>query len=452
MTTIHTVEAKTTDHQVWPQRMRSKTLVAAFLIVLPAVIFYSILFRQAVNLPVQDDYEMILGFLNRMAELNGVSAKTAYFLSAQFNEYKIFLVHLFAWLQLALIGHLNIGALCAIGNGFVLLLAVLLWKMFLPQHKDIASRLLFFVPISWLIFQLRYAETLNWAGPSLSNIPVVLFSVAAIYFLMAGTRMAYYFSLACLVLAIASLGSGMVMIPVGVLILRRSNLRLIGWLVVSAGCIAAYAYHYNFQSSQSSVHHSIFATAVHWNPRFFFSFIGGAPGINLLMCTFLGIALCVFFIVMALRGYFRRNPMVGYCVLFVFLTAVGVTALRSDLGIGESITSRYAMYPILLVIFAWFAIIEEFLASAETSTREGVLTLVILLSILFSLGEDRLGWGFLRYRNENTVSGMKTFEHFGISPVLPWRNQGARIDELDRNALVALPESMRLGIYKPPQL
>jgi hypothetical protein len=166
--------------QVLP-RLRPKVLIAAVFVALPPILFYAILFHKAMNVPLEDDYEALLDFLNQMAELRSVSAKASYFLAVQFNEYKLFFGHGLVWLQFALFGRIDIRLLCALGNGFVLLLAILLWKMFLPNREDFAYRMAFFVPVSWLLFQLQYVETLNWAMPSLANLPVLVFSLGAIF-------------------------------------------------------------------------------------------------------------------------------------------------------------------------------------------------------------------------------------------------------------------------------
>jgi hypothetical protein len=65
-----------------------KALIPAFFVALPAILFYAILFRKAINVPFMDDYEALLDFLNRMTELQSGSAKASYFLASQFNEYK----------------------------------------------------------------------------------------------------------------------------------------------------------------------------------------------------------------------------------------------------------------------------------------------------------------------------------------------------------------------------
>jgi hypothetical protein len=448
-------------------RVRPKALTASILVALPAILFYGILFAKAINLPFQDDYEMVLDFLNRMAEQKGVSAKVAYFWSAQFNEYKLFLAHGIGWLQYTLLGHINIELLCALGNGFVLLLAILLWKMFLPNHNDLVDRIALFIPVSWLLFQLQYVETLNWAMPSLSNLPVLFFSLGAIYFLVRGTRRAFCGALVCLILAVASLASGMVVIPVGLLILavNRRYARLVGWLAVSAGCIAAYAYHYDVMSSQSRAQHSVLSTVIRARPLFVIAFIGNAAalpfrGIHyhvvVLLTVSLGLLLCGFFAAMTMRGYYRRNPLVSYCVLYLLLTAIGVAGLRSDMGLILSFSLRYRIYSALLLIFAWFAIVEEFLPNADVFPRRNrILLSVIVCTALFSLSMDTWGWFYLTERNRRTVLGMAAFEHpvpgeASHGPVLQVPDHDARFDLLARRAPEILKQSMKLGIYRPP--
>ena len=447
--------------------IRPKAMIVAFFLVLPAILFYAILLGKAISPPLLDDYEILLDFLNQMAERKSVSAKVSYFFSAQFNEYKLFLGHGIGWLQYALLGHLNIEILCALGNGFVLLLAILLWKMFLPNHSDLVDRIALFIPVSWLLFQLEYVETLNWAGPSLSNFPVLVFSLGAIYFLVRGTDRAFWGALACLILAVASLANGLLVVPIGVLILtvNRRYARLVGWLVVSAGCIAAYAYRYNVMSSQSQVQDSVLSTVIQPRPLYVLAFVGNAAAlpfegidhrVAVLLSLLLGLLLCGFFVTITMRGYYRRNQLVSYCVLYLLLTAIGVAGLRSSFGLAPSVSSRYQIYSALLLAFAWFAIVEEFVAYKGVPLRRNrILLSAIVCTALFSLSMDTWGWFYLTDRNRVTVLGMAAFEQpapgeIRSGPILPIPNHGARFDLLARRAPEILKQSMKLGIYRPP--
>jgi hypothetical protein len=448
-------------------RFPRKALIPAVFVALPAILFYAILFRQAINVPLLDDYEALLDFLNQMVELKSVSARASYFLASQHNEYKLFFGHGVAWLQLALYGRIDIRILCAVGNGFVLLLAVLLWKMFLPNHRDLTYRLAFFIPVSWLLFQLQYAETLNWAMASLANLPVLLFSLGAIYLLVRPARHAFCGSLVCFVLAVASLGNGFLLIPIGVLILvlARRYARVVCWLAVSAGCVAAYAYRYNVMSSQSRLNHSVLSQVIRLRPLYMITFIGSAAAfpvderyllLDIALSLFLGLFLCAFFVAAVRRGYVRRNPLVSCCILFLLLTAVGVAGLRSDLGLAQSLGSRYGIYSALFLIFAWFVGVEEFLQSENVPLQHNHMLLVAIAgSVLFSLSMDALGWRNLAGRNRMVILGMAAYEHpvspeTSTGPIFPLPNQNARWDELDRRAPVILRQSQKLGIYKPP--
>ena len=448
--------------------LRLKALLSAIAVALPAVLLYSILLSQASDLPIYDDYRLLLGFVNEMVGINTLSAKASYFLGAQHNEYKLFFAHGLVWLQFVALGHLNMKLLCAIGNGFVLFLGILLWKMFLPKYKNIASQLVYFIPVSWLLFQLQYIETLNWATGSMQNLPVLFFSLGAIYLLVQATNREYFGALVFLVLAIASSGNGLLVIPIGVLILAldRRYGHLLPWLVVSAGCLAAYAYRYNIMSSQSPVHPSILSAVTGLRPLFVIAFIGNAAafpiragflGVSALLCPFLGIVLCTFFFYLVRRGYCRRNPLVCYCVLLLLLTAAGAAGLRSELGLMQSLTSRYGIYSALLLIFAWFAIVEEFLLNEGTTRRNNILTSAIAFAVAFSVIMDVGGWHYSVVRNHELIRGMAVFEHpvspeSTAGPVLPLPNQPASSDLIDLQARAILIQSIELGVYRPPTL
>ena len=447
-------------------RFRLKALISAIAVALPVAFFYSILLGQASEIPIYDDYRLLLGFVNVMVGLQTFSAKASYFLGAQHNEYKLFFAHGVVWLQFAALGHVNMRLLCAIGNGFGLLLGMLLWKMFLPNHKNIASRLVYFIPVSWLLFQFQFIETLNWATGSLQNLPVLFFSLGAIYLLVRGMRREFIAALAFLIMAIASNGNGLLVIPIGILILalNRRYGRIVPWLVVSAGCLAAYAYKYNVMSSQSPVHPSIFSTLTGLRPLFVLAFIGNAAafpiragflGVSALLCPLLGVVVCTFLFYLVQRGYCRRNPLVSYCVLFLLLTSLGAAGLRSDLGLMQSLTSRYGIFSVLVVIFAWFAIVEEFLLDESVPRRNRILTSAIAFSVVFALIMDAGGVHYSAVRNRELIRGMTAFEHPAspestAGPILPLPNQPASSDLVDLQARAILIQSIKTGIYRPP--
>jgi uncharacterized membrane protein YecN with MAPEG domain len=442
-----------------PPSAHLRLSVSAFLVALPAIIFYAILFRRSPDLPSFDDYGLLL-FLNKFRELQSISEKASWFLASQHNEYKLFFARAVGWLQLTLWGQVNVKILCVIGNAFVAMLAILLFKMFLPTQKDMATRLALFIPVSWLLFQLQYWGTVNSPFAGLQNLPVLFFSFAAIFLLVRESKTAFSGALLFLMLAVAASGNGFLLIPIGILILvvARRYLRILAWLATSAVCIAAYAYHYNSMSSQADHHRSVFATLLQLNPAYILAFIGCAGTPSAIISILLGFLICGFFIFMAFKGYLRKNPLVSYCVLFLLLTAVGVAGIRSELGVMQSLQSRYTIYSVLLLIFVWFAIVEEFLQFQTGNLHQnGVLLSTVLVVVVFSLFMDGIGSIILEQRARETVQAMSLFEHsypsdptVGPMPTPPLQQRPPGWNAANRGAGEILLKSIKLGIYHPP--
>ena len=440
--------------------------IPAMLILLPATLFYGVLFRNLVNLPLLDDYDALLEFLNRLVQTKGVAAKFLLLLAEQHNEYKLFWVHGLAMAQVELMGHVNFAQLCVLGDGAVLVLAFLLWLMFLPQEKNSVRRLTFFVPVAWLLFQLGYCDTLNWAMASLQNLWAIVFSLAAIQCALGLTRTAYAGALILYMLAIAASGNGFLLLPVGLLIVisRRQWRRCTGWLAVTGVSIAAYAYHYNMMSSQSNPHLSVFSTLLHLRPDYVVVFVDNAGAVrgstylSVWICLTLGTVLLVFFGWLAWRGYALKNPAVACSVLFIILTAIGVAGIRSDFGLVQGLSSRYAIYGALLAIFAWAALAEEFLQNRnEPSFGDRVCVAMVVTMMLYGFFMDEMGYQYLAQREQNMVKAMTVYEHTAASPspvspvpIYPVETEG--MISLRQRALGILGESIRLGVYEPPKL
>ncbi len=444
----------------WPMNHRQLGL-AALLVALPPMFFYTILFRTAVNLPVIDDYGAVLGFVNQSMQHKGILGQLGYLLTSQHNEYKLYVMQGVVWLQYGLCGHIDFRILSAIGNSFVLLLGILLWKLFLPGHKDLVSRLMYFVPVSLLLFQLQDAENLNWAASSLQHVAVLFFAFSAITLLAKGGWGRLVAAIAFLALAIFSDGNGVLLIPIGLLILGIGR-RWTGaacWLAASGGSLLLYAYHYNVQSSQSRMHDSVFATVLRLNPLFGISVIGSAGGVPFAAGSIvLGAALCIFFLYMARRGYCRRNPTVSYCVLFLLLTAAGVAALRSDFGVAYSLHTRYMIYSALLLIFAWFAVVEEFLQDRPAELlRNDLFLCAVLAAFVFSAFMDIYGWTQINTRNRKLEHSMAAFEDKSApqddgapGPRSLLTDDRAVADAYNQQARAYLSEAIHNGVYQPP--
>jgi hypothetical protein len=439
---------------------RPIVILGMVLIAIPVIAFYTILLRNVLNIPFLDDYGAVLDLTNHTANLSPWN-QFCYLLTSQHNEYKLIFEHGVLWFQFIFLKRIDFRILCVIGDSFVILIGVMLWKMFLPS-KDLASRLMLFVPAAWLLFQLQYIETLNWAMASLQNLPVIAFSLVAIYLLGLRSPKALAASILALMAAVASSGNGLLVIPLGTLMLtlNRRYIHLAVWLSASIACIGTYSYHYNAASSQSPLHRSILSAASHFNPLYPLSFMGNAAAVPLygkdlglatLLCPLIGLAFCVFFVLAAQKGLFSKNPTIYFCLLFLLLTAIGVACIRSELGLRQSLTSRYGIYSALLLICTWFLIAEQRydLAEPQSILRCRLWQGIVASSIVFSVLMDVGGYHYLANRNEELVQGMTSYQLSGskIGPILPSPTQPPHFAEFRKAAAAILLESQRRGIY-----
>jgi hypothetical protein len=145
---------------------------------------------------------------------------------------------------------------------------------------------------------------------------------------------------------------------------------------------------------------------------------------------------------------------VGYSVIFLLLTSVGVAGIRSNFGTMHSLASRYTIYSALLLIFAWFAVVEEWLMHEPESPRyKQIFLSAAVFAVLFSVAMDVWGLRFLTRRNRDLVIGMNLYEQNqnlqpAPGPIFPPPKTKEEQD-FNRQARDILTRAAKLGIYQP---
>lgn len=397
--------------------------LAICMILLPIISFYVILARHVRNVPLLDDYNGVLQFLEHFSSLPNALSKAGYVVLAQHNEYKTVFANLIIALQYEISGHPSFIVLSWLGNIFVLVLFGLMFRYFFIHEQNMSRRLLLFTPVAYLLFQLQYAETLNWSSPGLQNIPVLVFAFASIAALSRDSRRSFLLGWVLMILTIASSGNGFALLPVGVaMLLQKKAWRRIGlWIVIGALCAVVYFYRYNFHSSQQAPNESVLHSAHYLNPIFALSFMGSAlsfyaPAIwN--VSILVGIFICIFVFLMAKRRFDQSNPAFFYFSVFLVLTAIGVSGIRSKFGIGASLAGRYKIYSDLLLICCYVFIVENYVRSSSLQRR--FLQATLVASILFWGIFDRRGEKFLVERDHRVAAGVELYRvtHHQQGPV-----------------------------------
>src|SRR5579859_3942514 len=99
-------------------RQRWRLAFAISLVALPGVIFYIILFRMLVTLPILDDYQIVLETTNILSQTHGLLSKLAVVFLHQHNGYKLVFENIVVSLMYLTTGQITFLPLVVLGNAF----------------------------------------------------------------------------------------------------------------------------------------------------------------------------------------------------------------------------------------------------------------------------------------------------------------------------------------------
>jgi hypothetical protein len=426
------------------QRLRSiKGLAWPLVAILtPIIVACAVLGHFMFSYPCQDDYHAILEFSLHYQRLSDPWSRLTYIVAAQHVDYKLIFEHSLLVLQLHLLGHVNFTILVLIGDAFLFGILFAVWKMCFPQKEDIHTQLLLFAPVSLLLFSLNYSETLDWAMACLQNLPVVFFSMMALYFLFFGTRSSngkvhggltpLRFWLACgfAVLAPLSSANGFLIAPIGLylLFLRREVRRCLIWVLLFPPLFAAYIFRYHVVLPNMRV-------PLYTKPFFVLAVLGDTAPQRLIV-LFGAFVLCVW--IWSLRKkYFVDNPYAFAVSAWVVGTALMIAAGRGNYGLSAAYASRYKIYSDLFLIFCYSFVVTEIMRSAMPMPRRRLLyQAAICLALLYCARSDLAAWRLLTQRRADVNIGMAAWRQnpainspMFISDVVVQKDQAVTEDE-----------------------
>jgi hypothetical protein len=386
---------------------QGNTLLLLLAVLLPAIVAFAILYRQSISVPYQDDYAAVLEFAVNYEQSPALKTKLLHVATDQVNEYKLGFEHFVTASDLALTHHVNFGLLTGLGNSFLLAIAYLLWRTYQQDEQALDRRLLAFLPISLIFFSLTYWENLNWATTDLQNIPVVFFSLLAIYLLFPGRSFGpsrLQMLLACLSAALAACSSanGFLLGPVGLLIFlpRRAYAKSLLWCASFALPFAAYLYH--FSVPPHAVHWAVYLT----RPLFFLAFLGCAIPFRW-PAALLGIGMLAILELAVRTRFDRANPVAVYFAAWIIATATLVAWVRGALGFG--LTSRYSIYSILLLIFC-YSFLEHFLSSRwSLRGRKRFYVTSVVVALMMCVLADINAYRCLSERRRMILTGIEMY-------------------------------------------
>ena len=448
---------------------KSKRLSEGVLIAtagIPALLFYFLLSTTAFNLPVYDDYSL-LNFVNNFSQLNGLASKFIYIINFQHNEYKLVFVNAVFAVQYTLFGYIDFSVLSMIGSAFVIILYILLAIIFKNPANTNVFRVLWFLPISLLLFQLQYASTLNFSMAGLQNISVLAFSLASIALLANNSHSRFAGACIALLFSICASGNGFLLLPVGGLLLieRKRWLHILIWIFL--GLSIALVYFNNYSINHSVGHddsEKLIKLISQFNLIYILAFIGSsiAKYQNHIPSVAFGIFLLSIWLVAVKNKYSTKNPAVFYYFIFLMFTAVAVSTIRSGLGVEQSLSSRYRIYSNLILILTYIFLIESYFERIKNKKIQYTLIcLSILFSAIFFVMSNSAGYRFLKGRQQAITYEMEFWKTGALNKNVQNSHQlNSNFDPAVNRQLElgiykpvtsVLLESIRLGVYKPPE-
>ena len=325
---------------------------------IPPMIYLAMINKFAINLPRQDDYEAVLGFLSNYKKVSGFDKITILF--SQYCEHRAFFSKLILLSDYLIFGTFSFRHIIIFN--FILTLSVFVVcvyfiKKCLPQSWRIATLVL-----SLTLFDLNNYENGNFASSGLFNYGIILLFMLSMLFYTFEKNKFIAIAAIIQVACIFSGGNGFVCAFFIVLytILSKEKKKIITSVILFLVFVPLYFYKYNFPST---VHSDIDITKV---LQVFLSAIGSNFGFP--YGLMFGLALLILLIfVFPFKEQLKIKPeaLPLLCIGgFMIASMATMAVFRRDLPIESAYSSRYMVYTHLL-----FTIIITFLFMKRQNSK-----------------------------------------------------------------------------------
>lgn len=395
--------------------------------------------QQTLNVPHRDDFDTYLNFLVRWEQAPSFAQKFG-LLFEPHNEHVIAFLKAGAVLARYTFGGINFRILALLGD---LALLILLFGLLSSLSINAAweRRAVAALPVIALLFQPRIYEATMWATTAMSLLWVVAFAVCGFSLLVHERVAARIIGQILLILACLSNGNGIVALGLGAFMLfsrRRILEGSIGlllcasWLIFVRGISAPSV---TSNVSGNLLEHA--AKIIDYGLVFIGS--GLAHG-DLGLAWYLGLVQLLVVAMLFAVGLPRKNLALAASICFILLSIAANSYLRSGLGIGSALSSRYQFFSVLLLGTIYLAFLE--LVSGKKTIEKYAVSIGAVLALVFNFTSYPLS----KYEVE-------TFREFIIYPTLEWMGGDGRtgLSYFDtQQAAQALEKAEHLGIYKLP--
>jgi hypothetical protein len=383
-------------------------------IILPVIVFYWLFFKFTVNAPINDDYQAILDFINKVITTDSYTEKIKLIFS-QHNEHRIVYDRIWTIISYKLQKNVDFNFLSLIGNLSLLGIAIIFFKRFVLLQKHV----LLFFPITIFIFNLSLWENMTFAMAALSNFTVYLFILISLGFVTSNTldkKINLYLSLLFFFLATITQGGGLFILPVSLLILlyKREYYNFLIYVLFSVALLVIY-----FCDYQKPAQNLDLLTSIVQSKQdiiyFAFAFLGNAFNYyliytnnvenSILFTTIIGSIFFLLFAYITYTKYYKKNLFI-YSIMLVIIISSFITAIsRISFGLETAGASRYRINGVIFFIALYFWFIET-----RNFKKIIYVYLVSALSIVYYICINISQYQYLYIREKQTYSGILNYK------------------------------------------
>ena len=406
---------------------RAHTIYSVLACILVAGVALILSQRYAVNIPLLDDYYLVLDFILEISTSDSWWQQIKLMFAFR-NGHPIFTQKLLSLLDYWIFGTVNFKRLIFANNlmqGVLILTVYKILSLYTKDQMAIFSLVLF---VGVPIFTLN-----NWPS-SFMHIATVVFSLQSLYHLAQKFRSSCSWALLFAILASLSSGSGILVffISIPLLIARRSKKELMYWSV--GGILVLIFYLLSMSSGPRAtspsasispvvyvvnltVYYGAMFDALYGNFRILSPVLGGLISVALL------------FILIRYRKVWRDYPLLMSGLLWALALGFLTTMLRSQYGLGATTAYRYRFYQSIPLLFIFMAC----LVFRINRTRHELSLFILISIVLYGL---RMGESHQEMKNRSVQlqNGARIYKTLGDSSQLTVRNHKLATDILNKAA------------------
>ena len=362
-----------------------------------AIVWASFVVINAANMPLMDDYDAVLQFLNNFSDADAWGR--AKLLMATHNEHRIATTRGVALASYLLSGTANFTWLILVAANLWMVLA---WCFICEAIRNEQSELT--IPFVALFLNLRYATLINWAMAGLAQYTQVLFGFLSVACLCISTQQRTPWKTcvgyAMMYLSAFSSGAGILVIPViGLHYLLSGHFRRIAILAAHAAIILVLTTVVFPPGDKSTTSLTLALASPLVVAEFLLNFCGNllpAP----LLCQILGLASFALMVYGVRNRFYQRYPEYFYTAALQILIGLAAAVARLNFGANYGLESKYSVYAIVL----WASLLTMFwryLRDPSTQTPRRVQQATLLATYGLCLIVCSCSWAYNRTSIEN---------------------------------------------------